>query len=728
MLQYPGNPMPSRSPVFALFSRLVLLGLLLPSLFWSPPPAQAQAGAEPQAQLTAVNAAGFPALEAFVRVNGADGQAVRGLTPASFRLLENGAPVSGVSVAEENVGVQVVFVIDSTDAFKARDANGVTRLQQIQAALTAYTQGGLRAGLDDVTIVTSDGPLVQHSADPAAVAQAVADYASTFAGVADPFTLLNTGLDVAFDPARQPGMQRFLIFVSNGFMRADVSGQLADATARAAAAQVPIYTLFVGPAGGEGTTAAKHLETLATATGGQRLLFAAEASLDPFYQVLADHARQYRLSYRSSLNVTGQHSLAASVTLPDGTALAAGETVFPLRVEAPTVTLGDVPASLVRVSSAAGADPALAEPANLAVPVIVDFPDGHTRALASAELLVDGKVVASVPATTTLTALTWPLAAYAGSAAHVLAVELVDELGLRAASLPLTVTVSLQAPAVAQDPLVPIIDPVEVVSRPGWPLLALALTGVLLAAGVGLLAWWSLTRAQRARLAALDEAALEGTVPVVPNVTRPPSARSKPRPVRRVRAAAPVADGSQSTVPPASPPTPPAPAGWAARLPHVSLPALRWPTRPVSAALAPAYLEVVEAGDAPRANIDLTGTALTLGRDSALAETVFPDRSVSRLHARLVHENGVYRLYDAGSTAGTWLNYALIATGAGPELRHGDLIHLGRVQLRFKRRDLPAPASQAGPRVVLVTATANGAPALPHTNGGSAAQPVETSE
>jgi|GEM_PF-1203705 len=755
--------MQRRPPGFSALSCLTLLGSLLLGLFLAPLPVRAQSGGEPLAQLTSVNVAAFPAIEAYLLVNDAAGQRVPGLTAADFRLTENDVAVGGLSVAEENVGVQVVFVLDSTDAFKTRDVNAVTRLELIQAALTSFTHGGLRAGLDDVTILTSDGPLVEHASDPDLVAQAVADYTSAFTGVADPFTLLNTGLDFATDVAPRPGMRRFLVFLSNGLTRADVAGQLADAAARATAAELPIYTLFVGPAGGEATTGAVNLQTLAESTGGQRLLFTDAASLDPFYQVLAEHARQYRLSYRSGLAVTGQHTLAAGVTLPGGVALSAGQVVFPLRVEAPTVTLGGLPASLVRVASAAGADPALAVPAELAVPLVVDFPDGHPRGVQSAELVVDGAVVATAPATTTLTALTWPLAGYAASADHVLLVRLIDELGLAAASQALTVTVSLQEPAVVVAPLLPVITPPQVVNRPGWPLLALALTGVLLAAGVGLLAWWTLTRAQRARAAA-EAQALEATRPVaptVPNVTRPPSARSKPRPVRVVRAA-PVNNATQQTAPLVLPPALPAaapaaaprPSGWAPRLPHVNLPAFRWPTRPVAVTLAPAYLEVVESGGggAPQPNIEVSGPALTLGRDGALAEAIFHDRSVSRLHARLVHVQGVFRLYDAGSTSGTWLNYAPIAAGAGPELHHGDLINLGRVQLRFIRRDAPAPTGSHGARVVPVVPAsisaasisaasneaapaANGAHAHPvagpaaHSPAGvPAAQPVEKSE
>jgi len=74
---------------------------------------------------------------------------------------------------------------------------------------------------------------------------------------------------------------------------------------------------------------------------------------------------------------------------------------------------------------------------------------------------------------------------------------------------------------------------------------------------------------------------------------------------------------------------------------------------------------------------------------------------MSRLHARLVVTDGAYRLYDAGSTSGTWINYTPVAVETGQSLEHGDLINLGRVQLRFQRRDRPPP-NGSGVRVQAV--------------------------
>jgi predicted component of type VI protein secretion system len=85
--------------------------------------------------------------------------------------------------------------------------------------------------------------------------------------------------------------------------------------------------------------------------------------------------------------------------------------------------------------------------------------------------------------------------------------------------------------------------------------------------------------------------------------------------------------------------------------------------------------------------IELTGSSLRLGRDANLADAIFNDRSVSRLHARIEIANGVFKILDEGSTSGTWVNFNQIPAQGGHELKPGDLINLGRVQLRFQVRE-----------------------------------------
>jgi pSer/pThr/pTyr-binding forkhead associated (FHA) protein len=61
-------------------------------------------------------------------------------------------------------------------------------------------------------------------------------------------------------------------------------------------------------------------------------------------------------------------------------------------------------------------------------------------------------------------------------------------------------------------------------------------------------------------------------------------------------------------------------------------------------------------------------------------DIVFQEESISRLHAEICLENGVYVLYDRQSTSGTFVNSRRIERCA---LNSGDLIALANVQIMF---------------------------------------------
>ena len=678
----------------SVFLTSFFLSLLLGGLR-APFPARAQAG-DGTALITAVDTQAFPGINVFVLVNDPAGSHIAGLSAEAFTLTENGAAVAGLEVTEQDVGVQVVFVLDTTDAFKARDANAVTRLDYIQQALTdfARTTPWMKEGVDDVTVLAAEGLLVEHSSRGGEVARAVGDYTSTFAGVADPFPLINQALDYASEVSLRPGMRRYVVFISNGLKWSGGSTPLNDVAARAAALQVPIYTTFVGPAGDEITAAAQNLRRLSELSGAAHFIFESPQSFTPLFQRLADQGRQYRLSYRSGLSTTGQHALSAGVTLTTGAELASNEVVFPLRVEAPVVTLRDVPPDVVQLAPEPGADSQSARPATYAVPILVDFPDGHPRTLNEAQLMVDGQVVASSTPAAAVEALTWPLAGYAESGTHTLQARVTDELGLMAESETVTVTVSLEIPAASSTAAQT--TPTATGAR-NLRLLAAAVFGLLLLVALAAGGW--LWYARRGRL---------GPAPAARDVSAPPGEW------RGVRA---------QQLPEAEPRRP------APRLrlavPHVSMPSFHLPRR-AGYAQPPsqAYLEVLESGGggAPREDIQLPAETLHFGRDAAVAEVVFHERSVSRLHARIAQvAEAVFCIYDEGSTSGTWVNFTQVPAGGGWELRHGDVINLGRVQLRFKRRDVPADEAANGARVVRVTPAGEPAPPAEPPEGDSGA-------
>ena len=95
-----------------------------------------------------------------------------------------------------------------------------------------------------------------------------------------------------------------------------------------------------------------------------------------------------------------------------------------------------------------------------------------------------------------------------------------------------------------------------------------------------------------------------------------------------------------------------------------------------------AYLEPLENAPEHRGSIPIATSNVTIGRDPNLAQIVFADKSVSRLHARIMEQDGVFQLYDEGSASGTYINFEQVSLR--PQvLKDNDEVHIGQVHLRF---------------------------------------------
>lgn len=597
----------------------------------------------PAAALTAVDSNNFPEIRAYLSVTDAAGQHIPGLPASAFTLIENSAPARQLSIIEADLGTQVVFVLDANAAFKPRNEAGVTRLDFLKEAINQFAQ--TMTDGDDVTLVAPEATLIAHTRSAQPVLDAVARYESSFAGTNSQADLLSIGLNFAGDATPRPGMRRVLVVAANG-LQAGVP--VDDLIARAQLAQIQIHTVYVGSADGLELPGIANLRKLAAETGGQSVSLDNPGALGPIFNTILGQRQQYQLTYRSALIETGQHTLSARVQLPDGTPLSTAAFNFPLRVEPPLITLPNLPTTLEAGTLA-----------NFPLPVQITFPDGHARSLQQAQLLVNGQAV-DIRTEGTLTALTWPLGNYTESLTYTVQARVTDELGLTAETQPVEVFVNVPTLAVTA-------STASAATSPEAPM-ALIIGGALAVAalliGGGAFWWW---RSQPA----------PGLPPEFTSPTRP--VRRKPSP-------------GASTLPPKPrdigdtiPIKTPLPAKKHKTLPKMPIPNFgRGPKT-----LGKACLEIVESGGggAPREAVQIFERPVKLGRDSALAEVIFEDKSVSRLHARITEvEPGVFRIFDEGSTSGTWVNFTQI-NGDGQTLKSGDVINLGRVQLKFKLRE-----------------------------------------
>jgi len=106
---------------------------------------------------------------------------------------------------------------------------------------------------------------------------------------------------------------------------------------------------------------------------------------------------------------------------------------------------------------------------------------------------------------------------------------------------------------------------------------------------------------------------------------------------------------------------------------------------------------VILNGELRGREIEVTQDQVQLGKSRQCA-IVLPDESVSRIHAEIRRQGDAYRIVDQQSTNGMFIGGVRVSDGF---LRPGDVLGLGKVQVRFMPRDsrvelLPSEAESFG--------------------------------
>src|SRR5690606_8191917 len=98
------------------------------------------------------------------------------------------------------------------------------------------------------------------------------------------------------------------------------------------------------------------------------------------------------------------------------------------------------------------------------------------------------------------------------------------------------------------------------------------------------------------------------------------------------------------------------------------------------------YRLLVLTGELRGREVDVLSDSVSIGKSRSCDE-VLPDDSVSRLHAEITREGDAYRFRERGSTNGTFIGGARVQDAF---LKPGDVLGIGKVQLRFMPRDARA--------------------------------------
>jgi hypothetical protein len=619
---------------------MALLGLLL--LAGQAVVVRAQSAAT--ANLSLIDSQGFPTVAALLDVFDAQGRYITGLQPADITILEDGVPLPVDGLSESAPPAQIVVAVNPGPALAVRDGEGIERFRRIVEVLGGWALARPPDAPDDLSLVTLAGPIITH-ADPSAWVVSLTSFQPDFRSTTPNAQVLTTALNIVNERISSPGVKRAILLITPHTEEPNLDLTLNALAEQAQANGVRIFVWFVDSDNYFASESATAFKALALGTGGSIFTFSELETFPDPETYFSPLRNLYSLSYTSTVQSGGQHTLSVQVRTPVGQVTSSDQN-FSVDIQPPNPILVMPPAQILR--QAPPEDPFNTElllPTQQRIEIIVEFPDGHPRPLARTSLFVDGEIVAQNDSEP-FEVFDWDLSAYNESIQHELVVEAVDSLGLSktSMSLPVNITV-IHAPTGAQAMLTKY--------RTTIAIAAIALAGGVL---LSILLYGRLRfKSRRERVEIRKRNNDPVTQPVEIPQTVLPAPRKHGRGLRWMRSD---------------------------RLPE-----------------APAYLaRLGQDGEPLTGNpIPLQEAEIIFGTDPVQADHVLDHPSVAPLHASLKRgEDGVFTLADNGTVAGTWINYEPVPT-EGRVLKHGDVVHFGQLMYRFSLKN---PPTDTEPKII----------------------------
>lgn len=583
---------------------------------------------------------GFPLLSGLLDVYDTDGNFVSGLQAGDLAILEEGRSLPVESLQEEARPLQLVVAVNPGPALGMRDAQGVTRFERVAGVLQNWANTRPHSNEDRLSLVSMGGVIIAQ-ANYTEWANSLNAFRPNFLRTVPNLQTLTLAFETLAQHAAIPGGKRAILFITPHMEQAGMELAVKPFIERARQEGVRLFVWVVDAETYFTHPSSLAFQVLAIESGGRRFLFSGKETLpDPevYFEPLR---RVYSLTYRSQVNRSGSHAVRVQVQR-GALSILSNEQSFSIELQPPQPALF-VPAWQITRQPAPD-DPWNEKkllPEEQRLQVSVSFPDGYSRPLQALRLYVDGQRVAENLAENgqpPAMEFVWDLRPYTLSAQHTLVVEAVDSLGMigQTQALPVTVTVILPPRGWR-----------GWVTRYGLQLSVFSILMVLV-----FLAWMFFGQSRRAGQSRrqLQRRYTDPLTQPVEALLTPPERR------REKEAAAPL-------------------------LEEEALQKLN----------AEAYLVRLSAQGQPLGTaLPLRLKELVLGSDPRQVNVVLNDSSVSPLHARLRRVEDDFLLQDAGSVAGTWVNYEPVGA-AGRVLRPGDLIHFGRLRYRFERPEAPPP-------------------------------------
>lgn len=637
--------------VLKQFGRVVALGLL--GLFIH---GQVNAQTDTLAFLSPPETSEFPLISAYLDLRDTQGNFLPGLQPQDFTINEDGIEFPATGIAEVGTSIQFVLAVNTATSFAIIDEQGIKRYDYISDNLQSWAERVSNTAGDELSLVTPSGVSSIHESDYTQWLESFQDFLPNFQTAAPSLKVLTSALDLAIEPGLNSSASRVVLWLTPT-LSPNFNADLITLEQRALQSGVRVFVWMIDSKALFRSEQAITLRAFAERTGGQFFAFSGLEAI-PDLEASLDRARQvYRLSYLSKVKEAGAHEVFVSIQTGD-TLIATAPQSFGIELQPPSPVINALPAQITRTLEDANQDVGELEPSEVTVEFSVQFLDNIPREISRSALFVDGEMVAE-NSSPPFELFIWTLTRFTKSQRVLLEVQVEDELGL-----------------IGISPKVPVQIVVQGIPQGIQALFArfgstLVVSIVLVAAAVLLLVLLLAGRIQ----------------------PKPLGARRRRRSVLDDPVTQPLKDVKQEK----SKPQPP---GFLARMAkRISFP--RPPSLPKRVDSDPlAYLMPYNDASEPKEIdlIPLTSNNITLGSDAQQAFVPIDDPAVEPIHARLWRDQeGIFRLADENSVAGTWINYAPVSKG-GSRIENGDLIHIGQAGFRFT---INKPGKPQKPTVIL---------------------------
>ena len=298
----------SRKAIIALLmTSLTLTALLVPETLF----AQSDAG-----ELRFIELEGAAFLEMFFRLvaTDADGNAIT--DSSGLRLFEDDSIIENFSAEGFDPGAELIIVLDANTTIEQRDGDDdLSRREKVRDSIIRYASHYMDPMQKDwVTIIVPEGDGAgildkENLSFPNEVINAANFYQSGDLGDTDLDLMLQMALEMAAGNQAEGRHQSILLF-SDATDLAD-NLEIDSIVHEAAAQNVALYAAILGNRAD--VEEIENITRLTDPTNGAYVHMPDPKRADPLYEAIQQRASQLAVTYRSSLNTSGQHSLTAEM-------------------------------------------------------------------------------------------------------------------------------------------------------------------------------------------------------------------------------------------------------------------------------------------------------------------------------------------------------------------------------------------------------------------------------